>query len=147
MATLFFLTITILLINLVYHQITTLIDLYPFNNIRGVASREKLVESSVNGFTMLFPVIALVSGNRILMNIAVILLTLVCIGEFFTWYYPYLFGSTSYWQKIYDQKFKKTIIVLPSIKNHPIPNLEHMILHFLTLTAFILTAVLVYSAQ
>lgn len=145
MLTLFVLVIAIQIINLAYQQIITLVDLYPFNNIRGITQAEKLVESSVNCFTMFFPVIALVSGNRILMNIAVILLALVCIGEFFTWWYPYLFGSTAWWQKQYDKKFKQTLIVLPPIKNNPIPNLEHVILHLLTLAAFILSAFVVYA--
>jgi len=138
-------TLTMQIIHLFYHQMTTLIDLYPFNNIRGYRKKEQLLEAGVNGLTMGFPIVALLSGNKILMSIAVGLLGILCLGEFFTWWYPYLFGATEYWQKQYDQKFKSTIIILPSIKNNPIPNLEHLILHILTLITFIMTALLAYK--
>lgn len=40
---------------LVYHQLTTLVDFYPFNGARNYARREKLAECGVNGVLMLLP--------------------------------------------------------------------------------------------
>jgi hypothetical protein len=67
--------------------------------------------------------------------------------EFRVWWVPYFFGPSKAWQAAYDRLHAQTIKVFPARGNNPIPNLEHMILHTLTLvtaittlTAFVLQA-------
>jgi hypothetical protein len=41
---------------LAYHQLTTLVDLYPFNGASNYTWKEKLAECSVNGLLLLPPI-------------------------------------------------------------------------------------------
>lgn len=127
------------ILHLAYHQITSQIDFYPFNNIRHYTRKERLLEVLVNGLFMVFPVIAMLMNNPTMIQISCWILGLIIIGEFLSWWRHYFFSPTKSWQETYDRIFKETIKVLPPIKNNPIPNLEHCILHTITVLSFITT--------
>ncbi|NIG56504.1 hypothetical protein [Chitinophaga sp. Cy-1792] len=128
-------------LHLIYHQLTTNMDLYPFNNIRNYTSRERITEAGVNFLSMGFPVLALLTGYKEMVLVACVELGLMLAGEFYTWWTAYFFGPKFAWQKnwqeLYTRTFGQTIIILPSRGKNPVPNLEHCILHFLTLLCFI----------
>ena len=126
-------------IHLVYHQFTTLFDLYPFNNIRSYSKKEQLLECGVNALFMGFPVVAMLLQNNILIWISAWCYLFTLVAEYFSWWRGYLFEATTKWQEAYEKKFKETIVILPAIKNNPIPNLEHTILHGLTFVSALLT--------
>ncbi len=44
----------------------------------------------------------------------------------------------SSWQELHERTYAQTIIVLPRIADRPRPNLEHMILHSITLAGLVL---------
>jgi hypothetical protein len=127
------------ILHLAYHQITTQIDFYPFNNIRHYTLKERLLEVSINGLFMIFPVVALLLDNSVMIQISCWILGSIIIGEFLSWWRHYFFGPTQSWQETYDRIFKDTIKVLPPIKDNPIPNLEHCILHSITILSFLTT--------
>ncbi|MBS1988095.1 hypothetical protein JST56_03805 [Candidatus Dependentiae bacterium] len=125
--------------HLVYHQVTTIFDLYPFNNIKSYTRKQQLLECGSCAFAMGIPIFATLFGGKIMAGVSVVLFILLLMGEYFTWWKPYFFGPTELWKTVYNKKFKSTIIILPAINDHPIPNLEHLILHSITVVTFILT--------
>jgi hypothetical protein len=131
--------LTINIIHLAYHQITTNVDLFPFNNIRHYTTKQRLMEVGINGVIMMFPVVALSLQNKKMIEISCWVLGVTLVMEFMAWWRHYLFGPTQEWKTNYNKIFAPTIKVLPPIKENPIPNLEHCILHTITLIAFIVT--------
>jgi hypothetical protein len=130
---------------LLFHQCTTLVDLYPFNNVRSYSLKERAIECLVNGSIMLLPALGFIFHIQWLMITSLLVYPVLLAGEFMSWWRHYFFGATECWQKMYDRLFKETIIVLPPIKNHPVPNLEHTILHGLTLITTILTYIYYFT--
>lgn len=124
-----------------YHQVTTNFDFYPFNNIRNYTLKQRIAEASVNLITMGFPVVALLINNHKIVGIACFFLGFTLCGEFLSWWKGYLFGASEKWKAIYKVIHKETITFLPPIKDNPVPNLEHCILHFLTVVTFISTVI------
>jgi hypothetical protein len=57
-----------------------------------------------------------------------LIIALLClVGHIFAWWVPYFWGHYSAFTKQeYEFSFSKTIKILPPIKDHPIPDLEHM---------------------
>lgn len=129
-----------------FHQITTVFDFYPFNNVRHYTLNERLVECSVNGVLMAIPAIGFALGIGWMTVAALVVYPALLLGEYLNWWRHYFFGPTEAWQKTYDRLFRQTIIVLPPIKNHPVPNLEHTLLHSLTLLTTILTYIAYFTA-
>lgn len=135
------------LLLLLYHQLTTLCDFYPFNNVRHYTIRERLTECGVNGALMLAPFIGFAFQVQWLMIAALFVYPVLLIGEYLNWWRHYFFGPTEAWLETYNRLFKSTVIVLPPIKNHPVPNLEHTILHSLTLLTAIFTYIAYFTAS
>jgi hypothetical protein len=131
---------------LVFHQVTTLFDFYPFNNVRHYTFKERLIECSVNGSMMAIPMIGFAFSIGWMRVAALVIYPVLLVGEYLNWWQHYLFGPTEAWQKTYDRLFRHTITVLPPIKNHPVPNLEHTLLHSLTLLTTILTYIAYFTA-
>jgi hypothetical protein len=88
---------------------------------------------------MIMPFIGFYFHVAWMMMAAIIIYPALLIAEYFNWWQPYLFGASEPWQKVYDRLFRSTIIVLPAVKKNPVPNLEHLILHGLTLITCIVT--------
>jgi hypothetical protein len=125
-------------LHLVYHQVTSNIDFFPFNNIRHYTLKQRLLEVGINGVVMAFPIAALWMHNKKMIEISCWILGVTLVMEFTSWWRHYFFGPSEAWKNTYDKIFASTLKVLPPIKNNPIPNLEHCILHSLTLISFII---------
>ncbi len=129
-------------IHLIYHQVTTNFNFFPFNNIRNYKISERIFEAGLNGLIMAFPVMALCLHNQKMITASCWVLGFLVVGEFLSWWPFYFWGTPKWmgkWQEAYDRTHKHTIIFLPPIKNHAIPNLEHCILHLITLATFAVT--------
>jgi hypothetical protein len=133
------------LILLAFHQVTTLVDLFPFNNVRSYTMKERLNECLVNGIVMAVPPIGFIFGVDWMMTASVFIYPVLLAGEFMNWWRPYFFKPTNEWRETYERIFSKTIVVLPAIKNNPVPNLEHTILHSLTLATAVVTYIYYFS--
>jgi hypothetical protein len=127
-----------------YHQLTLHFDFYPFNNIHSIPFERRMTESLVGGLLALFPVIGLRLENFISIEVALVLQAAVVSREFWIWWIPYLTRPTEEWRNRYQQVFQETVKALPPIRDNPIPNLEHCILHLLILLSFLST--LIYCA-
>jgi len=133
------------ILHLTYHQLTTNFDFFPFNNIRNYTVGQRLAEASVNFITMGFPVLAISLKNHLLIGIACFSLGFLLCGEYLSWWKAYFFGASEKWKMIYNKIHSHTIIFLPPIKDNPIPNLEHCILHCLSLLTFIVTLIYYFN--
>jgi hypothetical protein len=74
---------------LAYHQITTLVDLYPFNGARNYSGRERLAELGVNGVLMSLAPIGFVFESHGLMLYGVIYYFVLFAIEIIIWWIPY----------------------------------------------------------
>ena len=153
------------LVLLAYHQVTTLVDFFPFNGSRYYTRQEKLVEAGSNALLMSLGPIAFIFHLRGLMTFAVIYYFVLFAVEIVIWWIPYftiprrpwrqvynraLALSTSdlekgdtldHWRAVYDRLHARTTTFLPRRSGRIVPNLEHFILHGWTLMTAIVTAI------
>jgi hypothetical protein len=88
---------------LVYHQVTTLFDFYPFNGSRNYARHEKLAEAGVNGVLMSLPPIGFGFHIRGLMTFGVVYYFVLFSVELIIWWVPYLTEPAGRWRVIYNR--------------------------------------------
>jgi hypothetical protein len=121
-----------------YWITTTLVDFYPFNNVRTFSRRERVLELGVNIPILAAPPLMLLLhvGEK---GPVFLFYAFLIFGEFMTWWRPYFFGPSKAWRELYDRTFASTIKVLPPIADHPVPNLEHTLLHGATLITLCLS--------
>lgn len=133
------LAIALQIVHLLYNQVATLFDLFPFNGVRFSSRKERLTEAGWNGAIMVFPVIAYCSRVPLLMEIGLMCLGVLLLGEIATWWIPYFFGASPKWVEIYSRVHRQTITPLPRRGPNPVPNWEHLILMGLTLLTTIVS--------
>lgn len=153
------------LILLVYHQVTTLVDLFPFNGSRNYTVKEKLLEAGVNGILMLLPPIGFGFAIQPLMTFGVVYYIVLFMIELLLWWLPYSTLPSGHWRDMYNRllafatlDFEKgdllarwietykrlhrgTMTPLALRDDRPVPNLEHSILHAWTLITATATVV------
>lgn len=133
------LAIALQLLLLAYHQLTTLVDLYPFNGIRFSKPKERYAEAGFNFALSALPPVGFLFGLSGLMRFGAIFYFILLACEIATWFVPYFFGATPRWEEAYSRIQGRTIMLLPRRGPNPTPNLEHLILMVLTLAAGIAT--------
>jgi hypothetical protein len=150
---------------LVYHQVTTLVDLHPFNGVRHYTWKERLAEAGLNFVLMSLGPIGFAFHVRGLMIFGVIYYYFLFSVEIIIWWVLYLTEPTGRWKTIYNRVLgavmfndpradasrrwleyynrlhRDTVKVLPKRGDRPVPNLEHTILHAWTLVTAIVTTV------
>jgi hypothetical protein len=150
----YFFALSLPVLALVYHQLTTNLDLFPFNNVRDSTPAERLKEGLSSGIIMLLPIIFIILAGLFHSNVLGYIAAgwgfFIFIGASLTWWPPYFFGkaikwaagaSKDDWNMLYNRTFAKTIIIVPSFKGRPRPNLEHNILHAIILAGAIVDLV------
>ena len=132
-------------ISLVYYELTTLVDFFPFNNVRDSPPAERSMEALINGIPLLAGGILIALSSipavRWLAYVAAAILGIVAIMGLLLWWLPYLADVTvpwatvpgTTWAELHARTYAETVIVVPPIGDRPRPNLEHMILHALLL--------------
>jgi hypothetical protein len=122
----------------VYHQVTTLFDLYPFNGARFSRLNERVAEAAFNGALMVWAPIVYACGWTGAMPYAAMYYFVLFVCVIATWFVPYFFGGSEKWTEIYSRVQGRTLLLLPPRGDHPNPNIEHLILMVLTLiTGFV----------
>jgi hypothetical protein len=142
------LALVLLLAAAAYFVVTTLVDLYPFNNVRDARRSEKAAEVLVNAPLMTLPAVLLGLAAAIslpaLGYAAAAVELIIGLGGLALWWLPYLAGvavpwatagTGASWPDLHARTYAHTVIVLPHIGDRPRPNLEHLILHALILAA------------
>ena len=150
---------------LLYHQVTTRFDLYPFNGARNFEPKQRLIEGGINGLLMSLAPIGFGFRIRGLMLFGLVYYFVLFAIELIIWWVPYLItpkgwgrsiynwllacatsnfekGDTlTHWRTIHDRLYRGTLSVLPDRGKGIVPNLEHLVLHCWTLiTALVTTA-------
>ncbi|AEV83531.1 hypothetical protein ACWT_2910 [Actinoplanes sp. SE50] len=146
------LALTLILLAVGYHAVMTLVDLFPFNNVRDAKRAERVREVATNAPVMALPAVLLAlgsaSGLPILGCLGGVVELLAVLGGLLLWWSPYLAGVTMpwatagtgvSWADLHARTYARTIMVLPRIGGRPRPNLEHILLHSLMLSAAITT--------
>jgi hypothetical protein len=88
---------------LAYHQVTTQVDLFPFNGARFYKGWEKVLECGVNGILMSLAPVGFAFGIRGLMWFGVFYYFVLFAEELRVWWVPYFFRPTQSWQAAYDR--------------------------------------------
>ncbi len=153
------------LLLLAYHQFTSWVDLHPFNGTRNYSRREKLAETGVNAVLMGLAPIGFGFQIHGLMTFGRVYYFVLFAIELIIWWVPYLCTTTGFaravynrllgistsdfsagdtldhWTVVYQRLHADTITLLPRRPDRPVPNLEHTILHALTLVTAVFTLV------
>lgn len=124
-----------------YHQVTTLVDLFPFNGVRFNSLRERFFEAGFNLVLMGVPPVGFIFRISLLMRFGVAYYFILLAAEFATWWVPYFFGASPKWVEIYSRVQGRTITPIPRRGNNPAPNLEHLILMALTIVTAVVTLI------
>jgi len=148
---------------LAYHQLTTFLDLFPFNGTRFYSRRERVTEMGVNFLLMGLAIMGSVFHTTGLMLYGVIYYFLLFGIEIVIWWVPYFFqplgawrrvynsvlaiGTSDFqpgdtlarWQTVFERVHVRTLTLLPTKPGRITPNLEHMILHAATLVTALAT--------
>jgi hypothetical protein len=155
---------------LVYHQLTTLFDFFPFNGARNYSPKEKLAEAGSNFILMILAPVGFGFHLHGLMIYGVVYYFFLFAAELIIWWIPYFMVPSGRWRWIYNRLLScatsnfeggdtlahwcgihkrlhgGTITFLPLHDDRPVPNLEHTILHAWTLMTAIVTTVAWHAA-
>src|SRR5699024_654093 len=101
----------------VYFEATTLINLFPWNDLSKYSSKEKLLEATVNGIAIIIGVAMFVSEIKVFMVISVVFWFVFLFMQLLTWWMPYLTGKhlKQFPRELYDTHFQRTLKILPPI--------------------------------
>src|SRR5699024_100171 len=126
--------------------ITTLVDLYPWNDLSKYSLKETVLEATVNGIVMLLAFGLFVTKITWLMMISVIFWTVHLVMQLLNWWMPYLTRKhlKQFTKALYETHFQKTIKILPPIKDHIIPDAQHNVLQIITLGTVITSAIALF---
>ncbi|MBA2392800.1 MAG: hypothetical protein H0V70_08640 [Ktedonobacteraceae bacterium] len=122
----------------VYLFIINWIDLFPWNNVRAVSVRRKLLLSLTNYPLLCFIAWAFLLGIHVLMVGAFVMMS-IFYGIFYivSWWIPYFYGLSERQQQEYERKSAGTVTILPRIGKRPVPNVERMIAGGLIVLMFV----------
>lgn len=148
---------------LAYHQLTTLIDLHPFNGVRNTLRTERFAEAGVNAILMSLAPIGFALDVRGLMLYGAVYYLVLFFFELVIWWVPYFSAPAGPWLRIYNvflsvattsfgaanpladwtdrhvRMHRSTITLLRPRRGPIVPNLEHTILHAWTALTAIVT--------
>ena len=136
-------TIGFTLLLLIYHQITTLFPLFPWNDVEKYSRKELLLEAGTNGLLMGTGALSIIIGNSSFFHYyPLIYYPFLFSGELFQWWLPY-FSEKFAQSKVnfdYDALFSRTTKLIPHKQGKRTPDANHIVLHFIT----VVTIALVY---
>jgi hypothetical protein len=151
------------LVLLAFHQVTTLVDLYPFNGARNYSSAERRTEMTVNAVLMSLAPIGFVFQIRALMLYGAVYYFVLFVVELVIWWVPYFVVPSGRWRKpynlalslstsnfqrgdtlhhwlaVHERLYAGTLTLLPRRVGRIVPNLEHTVLHAWTLVTALAT--------
>lgn len=126
-----------------YHQVTTWVPLFPWNDVRAYTRKELLLEAGINGLLMGTALLCLINGNHGFSHwYPLIYFPFLLVGECVDWWIPYFSESFARSRKIwdYDAHFARTLKLIPHKPGKRTPDANHIVLHALT----VITCVAVY---
>lgn len=130
-----------------YFEITTLVNLYPWNDLSKYSNKEKITEATVNGIIIILSFGLFITQLKWLMIISVLFWFIFLFMQILNWWMPYLTGKhlKQFPKTLYESHFKNTFKLLPPIKDHIIPDAQHNVLQIISLITFMVSAFSVFS--
>jgi hypothetical protein len=129
---------------LAYHQITTWVPLFPWNDVEKYSRKELVLEAGVNGATMGTGLVCLIVGETGFAHwYPLIYYPLLFVGECVDWWIPYLSPAFAKARKAwdYDSHFARTVKLIPHRPGKRTPDANHIVLHAMT----VVTIAVVYA--
>ena len=128
---------------LIYHQLTTWLPLYPWNNVSKYTAKELVLEAGSNGLLTGTGAFCLIMGNSGFCHYyPLFYYPFLLSGEIFQWWLPYF--SAKFAEKQvnfeYESRFSDTTKFIKHYPGKRTPDANHTVLHLLT----VLTVVLVF---
>ena len=120
----------------IYYASTTLFDLSPFNGAKYFTVTERLTEWVQNTIIFGLPFLRFIWPAA--RSAGAIAYGILLVGEYVSWWHGYFFKPAAFSLKFYNKATRNTTLVLSQDKDRFQPNLEHILLHALTLVTFIL---------
>ena len=141
----------VLLLFMIFHD---WIPVPPFNDISALKLSDstlyRVIGSAINGITVLIPLIITIAYYQqpfMPLSATITLVafyTLLTIGTIFSWWTPYLFGSSPKHKQAFN-KFNNTHYFLPKRGDNVIPNTLHIVLHLQIWTCLIISIYLLIA--
>ena len=138
------LTLSAAIFLLIYHQLTTWLPLYPWNNIKTYSPKEILLEAGSNAVLMGLGIICIAFGNKGFYHYyPLFYYPFLLTGEFFQWWLPYFSDkfAKANMNFDYDLRFSNTKKLIPHKAGKRTPDANHIVLHFISLVTVILVFV------
>jgi len=136
-------TIVLALLLLTYHQVTTVVPLFPWNDVKQYSWKELLAEAGTNGLLMGCGAVCLIIGNTGFCHYyPLIYYPFLLCGETIQWWIPY-FSAKFAQSKVnfdYERLFGRTTKLIAHKQGKRTPDASHIVLHFIT----VITVILVY---
>lgn len=122
-----------------YFEITTLVNVFPWNDLDKYTNRQKWIEGISNGIILLVCIGLFATKTSWGMGISLVFWVFFFIMQLLTWWMPYLTGKhlKQFPKTLYESHFSRTVKLLPPIKNHIIPDAQHNVLQLLSLVTII----------
>ena len=126
---------------LLYNQLISTVNLFPFNHIHAHDSEDFYIQNVVAttflglapfGFFFQIPILMVFGTGLIAVHLVL---------ELVTWWVPYLSKPTIAWSQTYNRIYKPTLVLLPGKEKKTVPNTEHVVLHGLALLTLVLSTV------
>ncbi|MFY0521517.1 hypothetical protein ACOMCU_27440 [Lysinibacillus sp. UGB7] len=102
-----------------YFEVTTLVNLYPWNDLSKYSTKEKIIEATVNGIIIILCIGLFITQIKWLMIISVVFWFVFLFMQLLNWWMPYLTGKylKQFPKTLYETHFKNTLKLLPSHLN------------------------------
>ena len=127
--------ISLSVVLLAYHQVTTWVPLFPWNDVGKYSRKELILETGINGLLMGTATVCLLLGNSGFFHFyPLFYYPFLFFGECVDWWIPYFSPAFANSRKIwnYDAHFSRTLKLIPHQPGKRTPDANHIVLHTLT---------------
>ena len=131
---------------LIYHQVTTWVPLFPWNDVGKFSRKEIFAEAAFNGVLMGIGLLCLMARNSGFAHwYPLVYYPFLLFGECMDWWIPCFSEPFARARKIwdYDEKYSRTLKLIPHQPGKRTPDANHTVLHLAT----VLTVLAVYLAR
>jgi hypothetical protein len=114
------------LLFLFYQIVIDFVDLFPFNDIHSRDNRLRKYEVLGNYPSLLLISFCFYYHSTVSMWIGFVVTSIILVMHLFAWWIPYFFGFPNSAKNDYLKYFSRTYKFLPRIKDHIVPDAEHV---------------------
>ncbi|WP_216827644.1 hypothetical protein [Alkalihalobacterium elongatum] len=146
-------TVSLLFVGLIYFLLITWVNLFPWNDTHVAKAffgddyyTQLVIGTIVTSLPIVLSVISFLIQKRFMMMICTVLMSGLLFLQIMSNWLPYIFGTTLDAQHLHEILFSRTLSLLPSISNHPVPDSAHTVL-FLLYICILITMILSLRQQ